>query len=397
MIPAAYRPLLAMREARLPLIGSTIGRLPLGAAGLALILLVKAKTGSFAQAGIVEAGLTFGAGVGLPIQGRIIDRTGQTLVLAVAQIVSTVAVVALIVSVHEGAPLLVMTAFSFVFGAFVPPLSLCMRGLWSTLLEDGPLRQSAYALDAVVIEIAFIFGPLITAVIVALASPTAAMAGSAGLEIFGTTLFAVSVASRNWRGRGVAGSWAGPLRSPGVRLLTLTSLALGFAAGSLILGLTAFATEEGSRAAAGVLIAAQGGASLIGGLWYGARVWSIPLDRRYVIALGVFGVSFIPLVAAWSIASMAVLVILTGFALAPTSAIEYSLVDRVAPAGTTSEAFAWLITATVFGAGTGEAICGAVVNGGHIDLSLLISTAGALTAAGIALVRRGVLRETRPA
>ena len=94
-----------MREARVPLIGATIGRLPLGAAGLALILLVKAKTGSFAEAGIVEAGLTIGAGVGLPVQGRIIDRTGQTVMLMVSQTVSTVVIVALIVSVHQDAPL----------------------------------------------------------------------------------------------------------------------------------------------------------------------------------------------------------------------------------------------------------------------------------------------------
>ena len=117
MIPAAYRPLLAMREARLPLVGSTIGRLPLGASGLAVILMIKATTGSFAQAGVVEAAVTIGAGVGLPVQGRIIDRTGQTAVLAVAQAVSAVSATGLVLSAHSGAGLAVLVAFAFAFGA----------------------------------------------------------------------------------------------------------------------------------------------------------------------------------------------------------------------------------------------------------------------------------------
>ncbi|MDX6636593.1 MAG: hypothetical protein QOJ01_104 [Solirubrobacterales bacterium] len=391
MIPAQYRQLFAIREVRLPILGSAIGRLPLGSASLAVILLVRAKTGSFADAGIVEAALTIGVGIGLPIQGRIIDRTGQTLVLVVTQVVSAGSFAGLVVSAGQGATAAVMAAFAFGAGAFVPPLGVCMRGLWGTMLEDGPLRQSAYALDAVIIEFAFIAGPLITAGVVAVASPSAAVVVSAALEVVGTFLFAVTSASRQWRGEGVSGDWAGPLRSPGVRVLALTSLSLGFAGGALILGLTAFATLKGSKEAAGILISVQAVASLAGGLWYGARAWRAPLERRYVLTLVLLAAGFLPLAAAWSILSMAFLVVLSGFALAPSSAIEYSLADTAAPAGTSTEAFAWLITATVVGAGTGEAICGAIVNSGHVNLGLLISGAAAVIAAATAFAGRRAL------
>ncbi len=380
-----------MREARLPLIGSTIGRLPLGASGLAVILLIKATTGSFAQAGVVEAAVTIGAGVGLPVQGRIIDRTGQTAVLAVAQTVSAVSATGLVVSAHSGAGLAVLVAFAFAFGAFVPPLSMCMRALWGALLEDGPRRQSAYALDAVIIEVAFIGGPLITAAAVAVASPSVAVLVSAGLEVAGASMFLASTASRTWRGAGGPSDWAGPLRSLGVRVLAATGLAFGLAVGALIVALTAFATAEGSRAASGVLISAQAVASLIGGLWYGSRVWNSPLERRYAIAFCVMAAGFLPLAAGWSMPSMAILVVLSGVAIAPASAIEYSLVDRVAPAGTSTEAFAWLTTSTVFGIGAGDAVCGAIVNGGNVSLGLLLASASAMAAALVALSGQRIL------
>ncbi len=391
MIPAAYRPLLAMREARLPLIGSTIGRLPLGAAGLAVILLVHGTTGSFAQAGLVEAAVTIGAGVGLPVQGRIIDRTGQTVVLAVTQTVSAIAAIALVLTARADASLAVLAAFGFAFGAFIPPLSMCMRGLWGSLIEDEQRRQSAYSLDAVIIEVAFIGGPLITAGIVAVASPSPALLVSAALELAGSFIFMASTASRQWRGDGGSTHWAGPLRSVGVRVLAFTGACFGFGIGALMLALTAFATHEGSRAAAGLLISGQSLASMVGGLWYGSRVWLAPLERRYVIAFGVMALGYLPLVAASSLASMGALIVLTGFALAPASAIEYSLMDRVAPPGNSTEAFAWLITATVVGVGLGEAICGAVVSSGHISIGLLIATAGAFAAVGAAFAGRRAL------
>jgi MFS family permease len=391
LIPAAYRPLLAMREARLPLIGTTIGRLPLGAVGLAVILLVHGTTGSYAQAGVADAAVTIGAAVGLPVQGRIIDRTGQTFMLGLTQVVSAASAVGLLISARSHAGLGVVVGFAFLFGAFVPPLSLCMRGLWGTLIEDGPRRQSAYALDAVLLEVAFIVGPLLTAVAVAAASPSAAIVLSVVLETTGASMFMVSTASRRWRGAGGPVHWAGPLRSRGIRLLGFTGVCFGFGIGALILALTAFATGEGSRAAAGVLIAVQSLASLIGGLWYGSRVWTVPLERRYFMAFGLMGLTYLPLAAGWSIASMAVLVALTGLALAPASAIEYSLIDRTAPRGSSTEAFAWLTTATIFGAGLGEAVCGAIVNNGHVRLGLLLAAAGAIAAAIAAFAGRRTL------
>src|SRR4051794_41918362 len=73
-----YRRILAIREARQPVLGTAIERIPIAGMALATILLVRAETGSFAIAGAVEAGFGVAAAVSFPLQGGLVDRLGET-------------------------------------------------------------------------------------------------------------------------------------------------------------------------------------------------------------------------------------------------------------------------------------------------------------------------------
>ena len=55
-------------------------------------------------------------------------------------------------------------------GAAMPPVGSCMRALWPTLVP-GELRVAAFALDAVLQELAFVGGPPLLAAVTALAGP----------------------------------------------------------------------------------------------------------------------------------------------------------------------------------------------------------------------------------
>jgi hypothetical protein len=308
------------------------------------------------------------------------------------------ALIAFAALARGGASVALLCVLCFFAGALVPPLSPCMRALWGSLLDGEHELQSAYALDAIIIELAFIVGPLLAAGIAAAVSPSAAVLVSAALAGGGGLTFAVSRASRALRGRAGTRHWAGPLRAAGIRVLGLTSFGLGFANGALAIALTAFGARHGSPEAVGPLISIQAVASMAGGLWYGSRHWDAPLENRYAIALSLLAAGFLPLLFASSIASMGALIILAGVTLAPSTAIEYVLIDRITPAGTATEAFGWVITATVAGAGLGSAVAGAVVNGGHVTLGLLLSLAGAAAGALAAAAGRGALRASaRPA
>ena len=67
---------------------SIIARLPLAMFSIALLVHAQRLTGSFAAAGLVTAAYAIALGVGGPLLGRVVDRRGQTAVLAVSASVS---------------------------------------------------------------------------------------------------------------------------------------------------------------------------------------------------------------------------------------------------------------------------------------------------------------------
>src|SRR3954452_8899242 len=102
MLPETYRRILAIRDVRTPLLGATIGRLAFAGEALAAVLLVQGATGSFADAGLVNACYSVGAAVGLPAQGRAVDRIGQTRVIVTATAANSLALIGLVLLAEHG-------------------------------------------------------------------------------------------------------------------------------------------------------------------------------------------------------------------------------------------------------------------------------------------------------
>jgi MFS family permease len=378
MIPSAYKRVLSIAPTRQPLLGATIGRLPFAAGALAMVLLVQGATGSFAEAGLVNACYSLGAAIGLPAQGRIVDRVGQTSVISAATVVNSLALVALVALAEGDAAVGQMAAAAAIAGITVPPLGTCIRTLWSELVPDYALRQSAFALDAVTVEVAFIAGPLLVALVIGLASPAAGMLTNVGLSGLGSAVFAASRASREWRGEAHDLGIAGPLRSVGVLILMSTSLGIGVAVAAIELGMTALATEHDARALAGALIAAQAAGSLVGGLGYGSRSWGPDAGRRLMLFALIMALTTLPLLFASSLPSAFVLMLISGVALAPTVSVLYTLLDSVAPRGTGTEATGWVLTAFVVGVSAGTGLAGAAVAASGPHAGIAVGVAGAV-------------------
>ena len=75
------------------------------------------------------------------------------------------------------------------------------------------------------------------------------------------------------------------------------------------------------------------------------------------------------------------MLVVAGAAIAPAYAAVYAMVDEAAPAGTVTEAFAWLATAVAVGAAAGAAIAGAVAESAGPAAALAL--AGAAGAAAL--------------
>jgi len=384
----------------LPIMGAAlVARLPIGIDALAIVLFLRERTGSYALAGAVSACFALGIGAGAPLSGRLVDRFGQRRVLVPLALAHGTGLALLVALALLGAPVVVLAAVAVAAGAAIPPISATLRPLWVPMMRDAPdLLPTAYAVDSVLVEFVFVFGPLLTAAATALVSPAAALALAAALVVGGTLAFTASPPSRAWRPDPAAGGHGalGALRSPGVRTLVAATLPLGFCFGAMEVTLPAFSEDMATRAWAGVLLSIWSLGSALGGVTYGAWADALPLRRTYVRLAAVLPWTFVPLAAAPSVWVMPLLCLLAGVAIAPLLASTNQLIADVAPPGALTEAYTWPTTALVVGLSVGNAVAGVLVEAADWRVSFLAGAGCAAIGSVLAVTRRGTL-ELAPA
>ena len=118
-------------------------------------------------------------------------------------------------------------------GATIPPISASMRSLWSQLVPEETL-ESAFAFDAIQLELVFVIGPLIAAGLATALSPAVGMFLCAGFYLVASVGFATAPAARARRaGGGSERTRAGALRSPGMRTLVFAGAVTAVSFGAL--------------------------------------------------------------------------------------------------------------------------------------------------------------------
>jgi MFS family permease len=386
-----YARVLRAPHARALLLAELPARLPIGINGLAIVLFCREHTGSYAAAGAVAAAFGLAVGVTAPLLGRMIDKRGLVRVVVPFSIAHALAMAGLVAFGLGGAPAGVLALFAALAGAFIPPLGSISRALWPRILrdEDPGLLGTALALEGVMIELIFVTGPLLTALLAAVIDPAAALILSPVLLLVGLIGFLVQPPVRTWvvaEDAGAHGVW-GALRSPGIRTLVLTTLPMGFCFGAMEVTLPAFSEDQGLKALSGVLVAVWSLGSAVGGLAYGARAWSGPAGRRYARLAALLPLGYLPLAAAPSMEVMVVLALLAGVCIAPTLTAGNQIAGDVAPAGAETEAYTWPITALVVGIAVGNWSAGAIVEMASWQAAFLVSAGGAALSAVLAALR----------
>src|SRR5947208_3787047 len=374
------------------LASSILARLPLAMFGIELLVHAQRLTGSFAVAGLVSGAYAISRAVAAPFVGRLVDRCGQTVVLLCASGVSAGLLVAAGL-LPASAPSSLLVALAAAIGFASPPLAACVRTLLPAVLSDPDALPAAYAFESTALELTFIFGPPLALGLGVLWSTGAALALS-GLVMFAATLaFAAQPASRRWRpDPNATRPRGGSLRSPAIRTLVLVLVCTGAVFGAVDVGVTAAATQLGSTAAAGPLLGLWGVGSLLGGvaatrLGGGARRARGLTMLLVVLALGHAAL----IVTTGSALAIGAVLVIAGASIAPTFASIYAMVDRAAPAGARTEAFAWLMTASSTGGSAGAAAAGALVQSAGAPAALAVAAAAGVLAILIVALGSGSL------
>jgi MFS family permease len=379
---ARYADLLGQPALRSAILASVLGRLPIGISGLAILMLAQDTTGSFGRGGAVAASYVAGLAAFAPLLGRLIDRHGPRATLLSCALAFPAALAALVAVLTAQSPSWIAFALAASAGACFPPITVCMRTFFKQRLKDDAMLATAYSLESVLIELIFILGPVLVATFVALASPAAAVLFAAACACSGTLLFQRSQALRQWRiePRGSA-SLFGPLAEPRFVMLLVVVVCYASAFGLVEIGTTAYATEIGSPALAGILLGVMSIGSATGGLVYGSRSWRLPLARQFPLMLAVMGLGVAPLAflpAAWAFGLWC---IAAGVAMAPALIMQSMLVAKNSRPEYSTEAFTWSSTALLAGVGLGLTIGGALLEYASSP-AVFASAAGLSLAAG---------------
>ena len=245
---------------------SIVGRLPFGMGGVAFVIFVHARTGSFGVAGLVTGFYTLAFALAGPVLGRQVDRRGARRVLAPASVVCALALLA-VVGIGEGSAATVPLALAaIVAGAAMPPISGVVRRTWPALIPRSDLTH-AYLFDSILIETVFVCGPLLTGLLTAAVSPAAPLLFAAGFVIFGTVWFLLVPVVRDAEPTAREHhTRAGALASPAIRFVILTGIPIGASFGALDVALPAFGADHGSTALGGLFAAAISLGSMLGAL-----------------------------------------------------------------------------------------------------------------------------------
>ncbi len=395
---ARYATVLRGQGTAVPLTASLVGRMSLGTTSLALLLLVRDTSGSYAVAGLVSGAYALSFGVLGPALARVADRTGPVPALRITGLLHPALLGLVVVVAGSGLPLPLLLVPTVAAGATVPPLGPVMRALWADALR-GPALATAYSLESVVVELCFVLGPLLVASLTVLLDPTAPVLASGALAGVGalwlsTTARVGAVSPHDER----HGSPFGPLSSPAVRALLLTVAGVGASFGAVEVAVPAFVEEQGARASsAGVLLAVWSAGSVVGGLVYGGLSLRAPHRSQLPVLVTALAVgTALPLLATGT-TSLGVALFAFGLTIAPYSACNSVLLGRAAPAGTVTEAFAWNTSMIFGGAALASGVCGVLVERSGPTAALAVTAAAGLLTLGAAAAAWWRSREPVPA
>src|SRR5919202_1363967 len=323
---------------------SLVARLPLTMIGIGLLVHAQRLTGSFAVAGLVSGAYAVATGAGGPALGRLADRHGQLAVLAPSA-AATVALLGAAAALPDGVAPEALVVLAAGIGLATPPLAACVRALLPAVVRDAAGAAAAYAVDAAAVELTWVAGP-----------PLAL---------------------------GVGAAWS-------------TGGALAVAAAEV--GVAAAARSLGAPAAAGPLVGLWGLGSLAGGVVAARRGGRLDRAAALALVLALLGAGHVALAAAaGSVVALAAGLLVAGVAIAPTLAIAYAIVERVAPRGTVNEAFAWLSTATAVGSAVGASVAGALADGAGPPAAFVLAGAAGGAAALVAVLGAWTLDAPAPA
>lgn len=378
-----YREVLSRPGAALFSATAAIARLPLSMLGLGIVLLVSARTGSYAQGGTVAAAYVLAAAAFGPWQGRLADRLGQAPVLRAVGLIYAGGITLTLVSIDAGWPTPWPHLCAAVAGLGTPQTGSMVRARWAHSVEHRGQLHTAFSIEAVLDEVVFVVGPVLVTFLTLQVSEYSGLIVAAIAATLGSWALAAQHRTEppivaHSSGQRVPIAWH--LLGPVVAMC----LGLGVLFGSTEVIVVAFTTAHGHRGASGAVLAIWAAGSLLAGVVVGASAQ--PRDplvrlRWSILALALL---FVPLLFLPGIPWLAVGMFLAGVMISPTLIAAVNLIERDVPSSRLTEALTWTTTGMAVGVAPGAAIAGWTVDHHGASAGFVVPLAAGLVASAVA-------------
>jgi len=344
------------------LLVALLSRMPVGMGGFALLMFLRENLGDYARAGTAVGVQLVALAAAAPIMGRLIDRVGGRIPLIVTGTLQPLALLSILWATLAQMPYAVILGCAALSGIFATPITTLTRTAWRHRFQSEDDRRTAFALDAVMIEINFTIGPAIIAAILATAGATVAFATVIGFVVASVFIFFFSPALRYFkRGEPVERHMLGPLTEPRLLLVFISTFGLTMAFGLIEVGYPAFGTALAAPALAGILLSVNSIGSAIGGAIFGGLHLKMRIERQLATTMGFMSIPLMLHALFQQPMVFGVVAFFCGLFIAPSIASQSVLVSRLAPAKYAAEAFTWSSCFIVSGLGAGMALGGLLV------------------------------------
>ncbi|SEM00527.1 MFS transporter [Streptacidiphilus jiangxiensis] len=384
-----YRSVFAIQGSRALFAVALLTRIPGTAKGMLLTLhVVLDQHRGYGAAGVVAMALTLGFALGSPVAGRMVDRHGLRPVLVVTGVAESLYWV---IAPSLSYPLLV--GATFLGGLVSVPVFPVIRQAVAAHVPGG-LRRQAFALDSMIVELAYMVGPAVAVIAVTgVHTATPSMYAIAALTLgavvgmwpLGRILtrhpVPLGTDATDPRTQAPAKLPRGTWLNPGLILVLAMCTAANLTLSGTEVSVVASLRQHGETQWAGVTIIAWCAASLVGGFWHG----STARPRRLPVLMLLLGLGTIPVgivgALGWQWTCLAL--VPAGFVCAPTIASTAEAISGAVPASARGQAMGLQAAALTLGGSLGAPLAGSVID--HFSAVWGFAVAGVIGTALAAL------------
>ncbi len=374
-----------------------VARLPIAMAPIGLVTMVSQTHGEYWLAGAVAATFALTNALLAPQISRLVDRLGQTRVLAPATLVSVLAFTVLIAAAHLDWP--VWTLFvSALLAAAMPSIPAMVRARWSEIFRDGPELGTAFAFESAADELVYIAGASLSVGLSVAVFPEAGMLVSTLFLALGSTALILQRGTEPRVRAGARAHRGSAILLRPVQIVTFALIFIGAIFATAEVSAVAITKQLGQPSAASLVIGVYAMGSFIIGIIVGALNIKLPLQRQLAIAVAIMALTTLPLLVADTVPLLALAIFASGVAVSPTFITAFGLIERLVPQAMLTEGITWVTTGIGIGMALGSFAAGWAVDtfGAHSGFWVSVA-AGTIALSTVLLGQRALSGERRVA